>query len=124
MSLVDVRRGAARTVKFAYQVEEFSFSPNSQFLLLTTEHGTVEVAPAHDGHASVGSLGLGSAGGGGDASSSSGSSSSGSGSSSSASSAVPPAKVVRSVQAHTGNCYCLALDPRGAHDWLTKSCSQ
>jgi hypothetical protein len=27
---------------------------------------------------------------------------------------VPAAKIARSVPAHTGNCYCLAVDPQGA----------
>jgi len=106
MSLVDMRRSTVRTMKFPYQVEEFCFSPNSQFLLMTTENGTVEVAPAHDS-SSISS------------SSSSGQTNSSSSGSSSKSNRkiVPAAKIVRSVPAHTGNCYCLAVDPQGAQSF-------
>ena len=118
MSLVDMRRSTVRTMKFPYQVEEFCFSPNSQFLLMTTENGTVEVAPAHDSSSISSSSSSGPTNRSSSGSSSSGSSISSSGhSSKSNSKIVPAAKIVRSVPAHTGNCYCLAVDPQGAQSF-------
>ncbi|KAJ8613163.1 hypothetical protein CTAYLR_007534 [Chrysophaeum taylorii] len=44
VSLVDVAtRKVSKKLKFSYEVNEFVWAPNSAHLLLTTEHGTVEV---------------------------------------------------------------------------------
>jgi THO complex subunit 3 len=70
MSLIDARKGKVTQAKFPYQVEEFCFSPNSRFVIMTTENGTVELYRTDEA-----------------------------------------AGVVRSIPAHTGNCYCVATDP-------------
>uniref|UniRef100_A0A7S2WWN2 Anaphase-promoting complex subunit 4 WD40 domain-containing protein n=1 Tax=Rhizochromulina marina TaxID=1034831 RepID=A0A7S2WWN2_9STRA len=81
VTVLDIRKNKLQTMKFPYQVEEFCFSPNSRYLILTTEHGTLEL------HRFLGS------------------------SSSTAPVSSKSSSHVRSVQAHTGNCYCLRVDP-------------
>jgi THO complex subunit 3 len=110
MSIIDVRKGKAKLHKFPYQVEEFCFSPNSKFVVLTTENGTVEVfrfeneegaeaaVAAAGGAAAAAAAGGGGGGGGGE---------------------IPVEQggrgVVRSIQAHSGNCYSVAMDPAKRH---------
>eukprot|EP00617_Octactis_speculum_P027494 CAMPEP_0185771070 /NCGR_PEP_ID=MMETSP1174-20130828/62999_1 /TAXON_ID=35687 /ORGANISM="Dictyocha speculum, Strain CCMP1381" /LENGTH=320 /DNA_ID=CAMNT_0028456799 /DNA_START=64 /DNA_END=1026 /DNA_ORIENTATION=+ len=71
VSVIDVRTHRVRKHKFPWEVNEFCFSPNSKFMLLTTENGTVEVYRLGD----------------------------------------RDSVKVRSIQAHTDDCYCLAIDP-------------
>ena len=43
VSIIDMRKSKVRKHKFDFEVNEFCFSPNSRYMLLTTEHGHVEV---------------------------------------------------------------------------------
>lgn len=112
ITLIDVRKlggggkaSSRPTLKFPFQVEDFCFSPNSRFLIMTTESGTVEVqqcdqtqesgANPNTDAASTGALAPLSA------------------APPPASPAAPAKKkcAARSFRAHAGNCSCVAVDP-------------
>lgn len=74
VSIIDTRKYRVRKHKFGWEVNEFCFSPNSRFLLMTTELGTVELYNYRQ-----------------------------------------PDSKIRSIQAHTDDCYCIAVDADHKH---------
>ena len=101
MSIIDLRKGKARLHRFPYQLEEFCFSPNSKMILMTTEKGTIEIYRFEAETISSASP----------ASEKSVPSSSSSSTTISAASSDERGwrGVLRSIKAHSGNIYSLAM---------------
>ncbi|KAJ1458070.1 WD40-repeat-containing domain protein [Pelagophyceae sp. CCMP2097] len=91
VSLIDVRKlKVSKVLKFGYEVNEFTWAPDARHLLLTTEHGTVEILKAlqDDGGATP---------------------------SNAQKKIGPPAALhAHTLRAHTDDCYCVSLDHESA----------